>query len=403
MNARFKTITILAGAAIAAASTFGGVASAATNLLSNGNFIPTTAGWYRMGTGEFASMAGVGGVLRDTKVSMDGSRVVAYQCVSLAETNAHYTLTGSIRVPAEQDRGGVAGVEAHFYSKAGCAAGSIVESFDSPDFSDDVKGWSPLSMNLARKNGHDAKSLAVVLTVDKASTNRIIKKGGTFEAHFKNFSLVQQPSGGISCLAFGGGCTGEDDGEIPDGPVVCVGCEDDPEPAPPVEPAVPDAPVEPAAPVEPVAPVEPAAPDAPAQPSVSEEPASDAPPASGSSESPSGNPTSGSSNSPSGNPTSGGGNSGGKPQAKPTLEPQKPGLPNAVTPTPVAPATGGSSTSDPASDYALDQGEPQNPANLRGNGDGSASLPLAMFAGGIFLAILGMVGVGLGIRSLRRE
>src|SRR5512134_2382796 len=76
MNFRHKVGTILAGTALAAATTLGS-ASAATNLLTNGDLKPTTAGWTRVGTGTFQTVPGIGATLAATEATTSQSSVYA--------------------------------------------------------------------------------------------------------------------------------------------------------------------------------------------------------------------------------------------------------------------------------------------------------------------------------------
>lgn len=410
MNTRLKFGTILAGAALAL-TTIGGAANASNNLLTNGDLLPTTAGWTVSGEGTFKSIPGVGARLTATEATKEQTSAVAFQCVEI-EQGYKYTLAGSQRLPADQERSGFAFYLGRFYAGQGCG-GDLVDQQMSSHFQQ-MDGWQTLDMPLDRHNGLAAKSLQISLVVTK-NPSLPFKKDGTFAATFKNLSLTGGPSGGVTCVAFGGDC-GED--EEPGGGAACdgTGCGEEDEPAAPAGPAcevgVDGCGDKPAGPT-----------STPTGPSVTRTPAPSTTPVPGSSSTPrpgaTSTPPSGNPSGPSaggGNPTGDspdttpGGNANGIPgsatgggspaQGAPTLEPQGPGLPNATTPTPAAPATGGDNPSDPAGGLSSNEpgGDHSTARSDAGQDDGSLAIP---FIAAPLLLLAAGTAIGIRLRRTR--
>ncbi|HEY6506400.1 MAG TPA: hypothetical protein VIY56_00220 [Vicinamibacterales bacterium] len=405
MHYRLKLGTTLAGATIAAAATVGS-AGAATNLISNGAFDTNTAGWTLSGAeGTFTRPhIGHGALMTNTQDGFPASETAANQCVNVV-SGSQLSLFARSMIPADQEAEGSARYYARFYEGTGCSgdfAGG--KGFGSSSV---VGSWQTTSKEFVIDSGPGIRSMQLQLVAKKDSGS----DGKPFRVRFDDITLTLLSSppdagGGVTCVAFGGGCEEDDKPVEPAGPVICVTCKNDPEPPAPETPEGPT--------LEPLAPAEPAdapsdEPSAPVQDSAgdipvpgADEPASSGQPSSGHTgkeldEPIAGEPSGNGGNQPSngnGQPTSQG---NGGPAMQPTLQPA-PGdtTLDHATPTPIAPATGGDSTNDPAAGVT---GAPAQASPARSD----AGIPMPVLVGAALTLLLAALALGLGLKRVFRR
>jgi hypothetical protein len=420
MNTRLRVWTILAGAAVAATSIFGGAANADEgNLLINGDIFPNTEGWREVGHADLESMfIGRAGHLSQTSLSVGEHDAWATQCVAIDDTR-QFQLAGETRVLPNQERGGHGGYKLVFFPGKTCVGVSVEVLHSQP--LPTANSWKETNHVFARTKPEAAGSVSVGLVVTKHATDDEALKGERFTMAFRDLRLVGwdhvAPTGPqdvcfddcgpdlppdlppAACIGLG--CPGEEPEkpDVPDGPhAACFGCDGEPDlplPVPPVD--------QPAAQPEPDFPL-------PAGDEPSDGPSNNTDDEPSAPDGPTGDHEPGNNN---GLPS----NDGDKPapQAQPTLEPQDPPLPansdgtpmlvptkdttiNAATPTPPPPATGGDNPHDPAGD--LSDGETDSTEVAR-SADGD-SLPMPLLGGGI-TGLLALLGLGIVLKRAARS
>lgn len=360
-------------------------AQGSSNQVSNGTFTNGLAAWAVGNNTQFEKIGGVARILNISK-SPKSSVAMVSQCVYLPY-NYDFDLTmRAWFTPGERD--GKFVVRANFFSELGCEGGAL-EGIDL--FQTSANGWQQIDVPVKQwYNPTEPRSVLLTLRVQKYSTEDPKLIEATRSAMVDDIVIKatlrtnQNPTVGEPAV-----------------PVNPVGSAEEPaaeEPTAPAPPAPPSG-----------GPVTLVPPSPTAVPPSNPQPGSDETPPAGGAGGPSsqpGNPSAGQDGSGTGDAGQNGGvTTGGNPQAKPTLFPQDPPLPqeapptlfpqdpplpSSATPTPPPPATGGDHPLNPAEDLRDD---PAAGGSVTAFATTDESLPLLL----VTTVVLALAGVGTAL------